>query len=94
MAKIKYRKLDLFKSITGAHYLDIEAKLNDPKLSGEKRQEAMEIYTLGLYLMEQLQTGEIRDAQKEYKHLKQDYEARMDILENIDLAELYQDVMN
>lgn len=91
MSKVKYSKLKNFKLVTNQHLLDVVQKVGEG--TGEEKIEALEVLTLGLYLLD---TYNIIDARKEYQRLTKEGndDERYDIIDNVDPAELADDLFS
>lgn len=91
MSKVKYSKLKNFRLVTGEHLLDIVQKVGEG--TGEEKIEALEVLTLGLYLLD---TYNVIDARKEYQRLTKEgnSDALYDIIDNVDPAELADDLFS
>lgn len=89
MSKVKYSKLKNFRLVTGEHLLDIVQKVGEG--TGEEKINALEVLTLGLYLLD---AYNVIDARKEYQRLTKEGndDERYDIIDNVDPAELADDL--
>lgn len=89
MSKVKYSKLKNFKLVTGQHLLDVVQKVGEG--TGEEKIDALEVLTLGLYLLD---AYNVIDARKEYQRLTKDgnSDELYDIIDNVDSAELADDL--
>lgn len=91
MSKVKYSKLKNFKLVTGRHLLDVVQVVGEG--TGEEKIEALEVLTLGLYLLD---TYNVIDARKEYQRLTKEgnSDELYDIIDNVDPAELADDLFS
>lgn len=89
--KLKYSKLRNFKIITGQHFLELQGIIGSA--SDDKKLDAMETMTIGLYLLDT--HHDVVEAKKEYTRLnnKDNADEYYDIVDNVDLEELVADVL-
>ena len=88
--RIKHSAIHNFKLVTGANLFEVIQKAED-KADFEKMIEAIQVLTLGLYLLDSF---DVVEARSEYRRLNQkDNESeRFDILDAVDVFELLEDL--